>query len=350
MGLFDKAKEKIKDSVPKSFGEETLGTFDSDSTDYQDQLSSAFSIDESETRFMVEHEETQKKNKKESQDIHIPEVNDNPAEDILVTLRIPPTFELDSDIFLPEDLVDIDFSTQAPYGYDMGEVQAFLERTKVSVKRYVKLLRQRNEHVARLATVIDRLQVDLNNIKFEREIANGINVMPTQSTDALESELMTARLYIKRLEDEINNSGNKPLSNAEREKFDALQDNLSIAQREIEERDNEISILKSQIASMIEDNSKDKELYKNVNDSKVSESFSLPDDEDDLSLPEIESNKDSINVDDIKPITNSAFSIDDDDESFISFMGDSDGAPKLTYLDDEEDDDEIEKLMKDWNN
>jgi len=312
MGFLDKAKSTIKKTT-KNIGEETVNVVDYDEVyekqerakkqrfpkqkapteelepvDYDNELESeeeeeyydydhendnrmsshedipmveetAFDIDISETKdFIAEKQEVERSerhpDKKGKEEV---------VKDILEVLNIPITFEIESDVYLPEDLKDISFDLQVPQGYEIGEVNTFVSRVKVSINRLVDLLKQRNEHVAKLASMVDRLQVDVNNMKFQNEVANGINVMPTSSSESedIENENFELRLAVKRLQEELDNvyrenknssASNGELSESQREKFDELQDELSLAQRENEELRDEIYDLKNQNAILIE--------------------------------------------------------------------------------------------------
>ncbi len=184
------------------------------------------------------------------------EVHDNKVQDVLEVLQISPTFDIESDVFMPDDLQDVEFDLQTPYGYDQGQVNNFLNGTKVTVKRYVELLTQRNEDIAKLATVVDRLQVDNHNLKYDNEINSGINIIPT-GDQSLDNKLMEEKLKVKRLEDELKKYENidtaNQISDSEREKFNELQDNLSLSRRENEELRKEIYGLKNAISLLEEE-------------------------------------------------------------------------------------------------
>lgn len=361
MSLFERARDKIKAPLSKSFGEETVRIMNFDDEDEENvslennesqlkspktHLESAFAIDDDETEFMKEQQKQHDSLMEEYKNITVPEIMNNKAQDVLDLYQIPATFELESEILLPEDLIDIDFDTQAPYGYDFGQVQAFVEQSKASIKTFVKLLRLRNEHVARLATLIDRLIVDVNNLKFDIETANGINIMPTQDNTQLENELMEARVYIKRLEEQIAKSNdNGELNDSEREKFDALQDELSVEQHRNAELKNEVEQLQLKLARI--DEQTDHDNIENMNKNN--------------SLPNYDSN-DVSKVNYSEP--DSAFAIVDDDDEFDAFieshstpqesiievMG-SDGE-KINHeglLSFNDNDDPVDKLMEEWN-
>jgi cell division septum initiation protein DivIVA len=280
MSFMDKAKQKIK-GVPKILGEETVRVVnysDDDSESHVERepasapaskLKSAFkdklpTPQKSDSNsdgsvFNIEEKVTffGKKKKPDAIDKAAEElvkVDQNKIKDVLEILEIPATFEIDSDTFLPEDITEIEFDYQTPHGYDMGQVGAFVEQARDSVSSYVQLLRLRNEHIAKLATVVDRLQVDLNNQRFDSEIANGINIMPTQDDDDLNNQNMELKLLVMRLREELAalQSGDN-LSTVERQTFDDLQDQLSIVTRENETLKEENYGLKTQLSYLDED-------------------------------------------------------------------------------------------------
>lgn len=126
--------------------------------------------------------------------------------EVLKSMRISETFSIDDGIlFVDEELASQEFSTQAPYGYDMGEVDFFLTKTQRSVAEYVKLLRIRNDDVVKLATRISDMSVELNNIRFNSEVANGINIMASGGDDdALAVDLQEARSKVSRLQEQLD--------------------------------------------------------------------------------------------------------------------------------------------------
>lgn len=308
MSFINKARRKIKESIPKNMGEETLAQnvplkeemlVDSDnkisilSDDNVDN--SAFIIDDSDDEIDLEVLNSFSENDNdfdtEESDEAISEIKktktnkpgffsnlrreeknkeqaveqaEKRSRDILQFLNIPATFEIEDEYLLPDDFSNIVFDHQAPYGYDMGQVGVFVEKSKASIRKYINLLRTRNEHIAQLATVIDKLEVDLHNLRYQNEINNGISIMPTYDEAELESKLMEERLKTRRLEDKIKqyesqdsnfsaNLGEIPLSLNERERYDMLQDDIALIIREKEALEEENYDLKNQIAMMEEE-------------------------------------------------------------------------------------------------
>lgn len=269
MGFLDKAKQKFK-AVPKSLGEETVKIVDYDELPVE-KVKTPKAVTPQETHFAAEELEPilapevehnsgtgsklnifSKKKKNGALESAMKEISNSDGaviKDILELLNIPETFEIDASVFLPEDINGIGFDLQAPTGFDQGQVNAFKEQVYMTLVYLVKLLRMRNEHVAKLATAIDRLQTDIQNQKFEAEISNGINIMPTENDSDLVNQAFEDRLLIRKLTEELERLQNgDELTDSEREAYEQTRDDLSIALRENEEKDELILRLRSQIA------------------------------------------------------------------------------------------------------
>lgn len=232
--------------------------------------------------------------------------------DILKTLGIPETYEISQDYFFPEDLDNVEFHVQAPRGYDMGQVSAFVAQTQATVAKYVELLRKRNKDVAELATVIDRLKVSLNNLRFQTEMDAGISVMSSDS-DELEAELAEEQLKSRRLEEEL-----------ERLRAGGGEaDNSELVQR-AESAENEVSVLRREIASLQGEN---EDLRKEIhtlerNASASQETTELPQvDDNELELPDFDMESlqgDLTNTDNADNVAESAFT--EQEESLDDFV------------------------------
>jgi len=257
MGILSKAKDKLKSSG-KSFGDETV-FYDEDEEQPRPKPKKKLKIAED-----LEDDDTFDQpdlseffdDEPEEEDEPAPSVQNDRTTDILEFLQIEPTFEIEADIFMPGDIPNASnmFDVQAPKGYEMGEVEHFVDRVKVSIQRYVDLLKKRNEHVAMLATVIDRLQVDAHNLKWQMEEANGINIIPTNDTAEIEDLLMKARVEITELKKQLANKPRQDnLSSEERKKFETLQDEVAELIRENEHKDTEIYALKNRVAQLEEE-------------------------------------------------------------------------------------------------
>jgi hypothetical protein len=227
----------------------------------------------------------------------IPQDDRRKIEDILDLLDIKPTFDIPDTVFMPEDLSNVTFNIQVPQGYDTGQVLSFLSQTRQTVKFFVILLKRRNGDVAKLASTVDKLQVDLNNLRFESEMAAGINIMPTQDDDDLENQLMDSRLRNKNLEDEIARLNKKTSVPANNDKaVGKLRNEISILSRENQELSEEIFSLKSQVALHDENNDIDLTLplRSEVTKEELQElgvqlpDVSTPDDSIQLPSPDIE--------------------------------------------------------------
>lgn len=240
--------------------------------------------------YFEKQEQIYQENMKKYSDIKVPVIENNKIQDVLYVLNIPSTFEIENDVFLPEDLEDIGFNVQAPQGYDVGEVDTFVSRVKMSIEQLVSLLIRRNQDIAKLATVIDRLQVDANNARFQAEIANGINVIPTTDTEDLENENTRLRLLVKRLEENVKNE-KAELNEDEREIFEDLQDQLSVKTREVEDYKEEIYDLKNKLAIYQDEEDE------NNDDEEVISDFGMDFDDEPLPSGALEESLPTIDVD-----------------------------------------------------
>lgn len=340
-GLFSSFKSRLK----KKDNDEDDSSVDEDDWDEieetRDFSNSAFEIDEDEGDFIDRNASFFRQNKKNGEkEVH--EASEETIKDVLEVLGIKPTFDIEKDVFLPSDLEDHSFDLQAPYGYDQGQVNNFYAKTKVSVDRYVELLIQRNEDLAKIATVVDKLQVDLHNLRYENEIANGINIMPTNDV-ATENELMDAKLRIRKLEDQIKRmkfENSDALTSNERTKFEGLQDEISILRRENNTLNEENYQLRNRVAVL-------EESADYVDDTEVTNSeFSL-DDADSFDNTSItKTADDELPVFDLEndyeeqksvPQSSGVFDLDDDEDIFSNAGGKKDDDFNSFFDDDDED-------------
>lgn len=216
------------------------------------KVSAAFDVEnDDEEDFFTEQQRRFDEQLKEYDDIPELKIVDKRVQDVLEVMNIPPTFAIPEDLFMPSDLSNVVFELQAPYGFEQGQVSSFVDRSRVTVEHYVNLLQQRNEHIAKLATVIDKMQVDMNNLRYQNEVAQGVNIMTTSETEDVETQYMEARLTIKRLEDEIRSFQNEQtLTNTERDKYNVVQDQLAISLREAESLREENARLRLELENM----------------------------------------------------------------------------------------------------
>lgn len=373
-------KEDIKEGKPAPKQAEMITEENDDAFDYDESI---------EKEYFETMGKKHSKKMKAYEQVPVPVVDEGKLQDILKLLQIPPTFEIDSDIYLPDDLNSIAFDIQVPQGYETSEVDTFVSRTKISVTKYVELLHLRNEHIAKLATVIDRLQVDVSNMKLESEIANGINIMPTHDTEHLEQENFELKSLVKRLEEQIEDGTNDDaLTTREREMFEQLQDEVSIKDRQIEGLKEELYNTKTQLSMLEEERDEEsdfpQEAYDNYREQNyVDNNEPLPEVENEYgasSLPDLNENNSNIELPDLSDSlfedsnvsyesTQSAF--EDDEESIEDFLmrnqsyyqGNNDNESSIdilddngksyeyessgvgTYFDDDEYDEEFDKLQ-----
>ena len=142
MGFLNNAKKKLQQAT-RGIGEETVRVVDYDEAQEVSQprqksepevLSSydesAFEVDDESNEYFKKQEEAHQELLKSYGDAPVPKVLEGRIQDVLDLLNIPPTFEIDATVLLPEDFKDVSFDIQVPQGYEMGEVNSF-----VSIKR-----------------------------------------------------------------------------------------------------------------------------------------------------------------------------------------------------------------------
>lgn len=360
--------------------EDTAFTLDEDEPNFYEQAQSAWEEQEKNRppTFEPLPEKGRGRKKGKAQEL---EYDEQKIADVLEVLRIPATFAIHADVLMPEDFPSIDFDLQMPQGYDIGQVEFFVERSEATVREYMKLLEKRNEHIALLATTIDRLQVDLQNLKYDNQIAAGIGIMPTSDNDDLERENVELKLRIKKLEDDLRARSKDPvLTSEEREMYEGLRDQYSVLQRDNNDLREQIQTLKTKLAQ-VEEAADDptwmpdlSRLDSVVDDDDTEDAFELPSvlpeppavtkspvarESTPLPLPNPgtavpQSTPKPMPLVDDDDIPGSAFSFDDDDDySFLQKSNDHDSSadptieqPRVSSYDDEDDD--LEKLMKDW--
>lgn len=321
-------------------------------------IDTAFEIDESEPNF---YEQKQELWDGETKKNDVPElISDNGAiQDVLDVLKIPATFTIREDILMPTDFEDVDFDIQVPQGYDVGQVQFFVERVEASVKEYLKLLELRNEHIAKLATAVDRLQVDANNLKYDNQIAAGIGIIPTSDSVDLENENMELKLQLQKLKDAQRTT----LNSEERKIYEGLRNEFSKIQRDNEDLTEKNFELQNRIAQMEENADEMDTMPSAYSDHDSAEIiFETMDDElppmDDSSLDDELPDLSSAALPDFsmpqpsKPpvVSNSSFDVEDDDEDFLNSASQESEPSPITYLEDDDEEDELDQLMRDWKN
>ena len=324
---------------------------------------SAFAVeDDAIDNFLMESQEKyEKEQAKKYEGVPDLKVRDRHVQDVLEVMDIPPTFAIETDVFLPEDIDQVVFDLQAPYGYEQGQVELFVRQARNSVKRYVDLLKIRNEHVAKLASTVDKLQVDANNLRHETEIASGINIMPSYDSDNMEAKYYEMKAENNRLKEQLNDMHfGGGLTAQERNRYNDLQDQTSILRRENEELKDEIYNLKSQLALIQEE--MDEVAAGTMGDHAYMPSVAVEEDVEDIALPNpmgeeeyggnaVEKMSSSAGA----PQRGSAFYVDDDGYGggieLLNDNGTTESVDPSTFSGEgDEDEDELDRLMKDWNN
>lgn len=350
-----KREKKVKEEDPEEEYENFLNDDTPSHSQYEEEsivTESAFEVEDD--TFFEDAQKSYDEKMKSYENIPDLQVHESKIKDVLEFLDIPPTFEIEKNIFLPNDVDDIEFDLQAPFGFEQGQVKAFIEKTQISIKRYVELLKLRNEHIAKLATVIDRLQVDNNNLRYQNEISHGINIMPTNDSTDLENKYLELKLKAKRLEDELKSiKRGDNLSSGERAKFDNLQDEFSLLSREKHELEEENYILKTRLASIEEDFDLIQEAAVSQNVHDDASSTVEPQNNDNVGLPDFDPNE-AFNTEYVKKSSStSAFTLEDDYDipSGIELIDDSmNTVDASSYLNEDDDpDDPLDTLMRDWN-
>lgn len=278
--------------------------------------------------------------------------------DILDYLQIPTTFEIEKDILMPLDISSAKemFNHQTPYGYDIGEINHYIERVRHSLEKYISLLQSRNEHVARLASTIDQLQVDAKNLQWQMEIANGVNIMPTEDVKNLTVTVQKLQVENKKLKQQVNSSGAAKNNPQSKKQIEDLTNEVSILNRENVQLKATIEKLKNNGPAK---KTKTFEAMPSLDDfSAVNDEIALPSFDDDGGMPSLEEVSTSSFDDDggmpdlnemmmpTAPEVEALPDLDSFNNSLRSGFSD-DIANALTMAD--EDEDELDKIFDSWN-
>lgn len=350
--VFNRAEEDDEDyeepeeefEFNSSIEEEPKFSFDDDT---------AFAIDDSEPNFYEEKQKQWERQKGAVAEVEELIPTDGQVQDVLDMLQIPSTFVLRDTMLMPEDFEGFEFDLQVPQGYDIGQVDFFVGKTADTIKELLSLLELRNKHIMQLATTVDRIQVDLNNIRYETQIEAAIGVIPTSESADLEKDNMELKLEIQRLKDQMKTG----INSNERKLYEEMRNELSKKEREIEQLKeknydltNAYAELEESLDTMSAAPAKDDTggiLHEDGGDNEAS-SVVLPDFSD---LPELPVASPKPNF-----IKDTSFAIDDEDDFFDSS---TDGvftpaveepSNSIFIATDDDDDDELDKLMRDWKN
>lgn len=312
-------------------------------------IKGAFAIDESEPNF---YEDKQKQWEKTQSGVVDGLVDAEGAiQDVLDVLKIPATFRLPEETLMPEDFDDLEFDLQLPQGYDQGQVRFFVERAETTVRELLQLLELRNEHVAQLATTIDRLQVDANNLKYDSQLSAAIGIMPTSESADLENENMALKLELQRMKDAQNSS----LNTEERKLYNDIRNELSKKDRKIEELEEGNRELRTVIANMEEDADDMVTAPSLVSDHESAEIiFETMDDDEMPDLSQLDGDLPA--TVDVAPAgglsqkpTSSGSSFDIPEDDVADFLDTIQPVDKMNEEEDDDEDDALDLLMKGWN-
>lgn len=245
--VFGRLKEGSKKHLQKDEEEESGGGFED----------SAFDVSEKENDSIISKVAANTKKSKKDRV--------KAANDILEILGISETFTIDEQYYLPADLKEIRFSYQRPEGYSPREVDKFHKSVSRTIQHYVDLLQQRNTDIVTLATEVDKKDEVINKLQYDQEVAEGINIMPTQGDQKLENELMEAKMTISQLRSDVEEAQARAdgadkkvkdavgLSQEERDKYNELQDDYAKVVRESNEMKKEISNLQTKVLLLQEE-------------------------------------------------------------------------------------------------
>lgn len=238
MGFLEKAKQGLS----SKFGDETVRKREVELEDSEEELHNNATSRAKETAKPLEV----------FQDDFVDQGNS--IADILESMKIKPTFTVPDDLlYIDDELANTEFSIQAPQGYDMGEVDFFVQKSQKSIAKYVEFLKVRNKDVNSMASRISSLVESLNDLKFKNEMANGINIMAGGDNDLDELELKNTELRLTnaRLQEEVDflkSSGviNEDFGSSNGDSL-ALQDQLSLVTKEKNEAVEELHQMVSRL-------------------------------------------------------------------------------------------------------
>lgn len=212
--------------------------------------------------------------------------------DMLKILKIPNNYEPGPDILLPEDLDNVQLSYEEPRGYNVDEVNRLFDMFSKTLNWCIDHLNMRNADVARMANMLDKTATDMHNMKIDEELSEGLQVVTGQPSQA-ENDLRSAQMKILQLQGELDDlrkeTGQKHTLGPGDDRYDELQNQLSILRQENQKLTTQVKRLKLGKMSESEENFQ-------LDDSSLkdtdSDSSALPmpgdesvNDEDDTDLP-----------------------------------------------------------------
>ncbi len=178
-----------------------------------------------------------------------PEVDgDGRVQDVLSMMRIESTFTVPNQVLLPEDFEEghPTFPVETPVGYDRSSVDQFTDSCRRSITTLYDLLVQRNDDVAKLATCVDKLTVEMNNLRFQSAAEQGVTILPSSSSEQLENDNSTLRAEVGRLSAEL--SAARGLSAPTGGEVSRLRDAVTMKDRQIDQLTSQLAELSTHVA------------------------------------------------------------------------------------------------------
>ena len=177
--------------------------------------------------------------------------------DMLKILKIPNNYEPGPDILLPEDLDNVQLSYEEPRGYNVDEVNRLFDMFSKTLNWCIDHLNMRNADVARMANMLDKTATDMHNMKIDEELSEGLQVVTGQPSQA-ENDLRSAQMKILQLQGELDDlkkeTGQKHTLGPGDDRYDELQNQLSILRQENQKLTTQVKRLKLGKMSESEEN------------------------------------------------------------------------------------------------
>lgn len=159
--------------------------------------------------------------------------------DVLERFRIPLSIDIPDPVLTSKEAQSVRFGYTKPHGFSTTQVEKFHGEVLQSLKWYVKSLEQRDKHIHKLATEIDKCLTDLQNTRFQLETFQGLGMQAM-----------------------VDDKGNYITED------DLTEEQLLIVQKDsrIIELENELNLMNKDYEHVVEDN---KRLHQQVQESSV---------------------------------------------------------------------------------
>lgn len=253
MGLFDGAKEKLLD-LTRGSGEEVLGE-ETDKGSGKKSQNRVFGS-KKQKRSSVKKGNTEPAFVDEANftvddflDKDLGEGNEaieKGVAGVLEALQIDDALQVPNTVMMPEDFKRPKFSKATPIGYDMAEVDSFINQARASLQTFLDLHDARNKDIIKLAEYSTRLINDNKELLYNAELAQGVSVMPTESESEL--ALSEAKMTIMALKSQLQKYERSGPISEDAESY--YTDRIAILEREQEELKWENKELKAKIISL----------------------------------------------------------------------------------------------------